>query len=177
MKTLKILFLSIFLLFSTSQCTSWPSLIFFVLGGGGGGGGALLLPPGGGSSTETGTGTGTETGTGTGTATVTGTGGTDAATAISMLTANGNGYLYVGFDDPTYGLKVFRYTGTTPGATSGTMSSASWTQLGTDGLGASAKYIMTAASLYDSVSDKNYLYIVIGNELGSSAIKVVTQAD
>ena len=98
------------------------------------------------------------------------------ATAIGMLVANGNN-LYVGFDDPTSGVRIFKFSGATPGATSGTMSGAGWVQQGTNGLGSSSKYIMTSVSLYDQISNKNYIYIVVGNGLGTTAIKVVRQAD
>jgi hypothetical protein len=49
-------------------------------------------------------------------------------------------------------------------------------QQGTNGLGSSSKYIMTSVSLYDQISNKNYIYIVVGNGLGTTAIKVVRQA-
>ena len=75
-----------------------------------------------------------------------------------MLIANGSN-LYVGFDDATNGLQVFKYAGATPGATSGTMSGASWSQQGTSGLGSSSKYIMTSVSIYDQITNKNYVYI------------------
>ncbi|HNE56424.1 MAG TPA: Calx-beta domain-containing protein [Leptospiraceae bacterium] len=98
------------------------------------------------------------------------------ATAIGMLIANGNN-LYLGFDDPVSGVRVFKFSGTTPSATSGTMSGAGWVQQGTNGLGSNSKYIMTSVSLYDQITNKNYIYIAIGNGLGTTAIKVVRQVD
>ncbi|MCB1178108.1 MAG: hypothetical protein KDK36_11055, partial [Leptospiraceae bacterium] len=99
--------------------------------------------------------------------------------AIGMLIANGNN-LYIGYDDTNSsgsGLRVFRFSGTTPSATSGTMSSAGWIQQGVDGLGSSSDYIINSASVYDTATQKNYLYIVIGDGLGYSSIKVVRQID
>jgi hypothetical protein len=105
---------------------------------------------------------------------------TAGSNAISMLIANGNN-LYVGFDNPTNGLEVYRYASTlvkpNPDPTSTTMSGVSWIKQGTNGLGSGSKYIINSVSLYDTGTVKNYLYIVVGNGLGSSAIKVVRQVD
>jgi hypothetical protein len=97
------------------------------------------------------------------------------AKAISMLIANGNN-LYLGFDDPVNGLVVYKHSGTNPGATGGNMSSV-WTQQGSAGLGSGSKYIINSASIYDTATGKNYLYIVIGDGLGTTPIKVVRQLD
>ncbi|MCP5503482.1 MAG: hypothetical protein H7A25_26520, partial [Leptospiraceae bacterium] len=107
MKLARNLIIFIFITFGTIQCTSWPSLIFMLLGGGGGKGGIIFLPPGNSpSSTEagkdstsplvpsTGTGTGTNTGTGTGndTNTPTGTGtGSDTTTPTGTGTGTPTG--------------------------------------------------------------------------------------
>jgi len=98
------------------------------------------------------------------------------AKAISMLIANGSNNLYIGFDDPVNGLVVYRYTGTTPGATGGTITNV-WTLQGSAGLGSASKYIINSATLYDSATAKNYLYMVVGNGIGSTAIKVTRQID
>lgn len=99
------------------------------------------------------------------------------AKAISMLISNGNGNLYIGFDDPVNGLVVYKNTSNNVAATSGTLASAGWTQQGVAGLGSGSKYIINSASLYDNATAKNYLYIVIGNGLGTTPIKVVRQVD
>ena len=76
---------------------------------------------------------------------------------------------------PTTNLREEVWT-STPNA-SDQCAPAGWVQQGTNGLGSSSKYIMTSVSLYDQISNKNYIYIVVGNGLGTSAIKVVRQAD
>ncbi|PJZ26626.1 hypothetical protein CH352_04660 [Leptospira hartskeerlii] len=98
------------------------------------------------------------------------------ANAISILQNNGSGVLYVGFDDPTNGVKMFRISSTNVPATSGTMSSAGWSQQGTNGLGTvSPLYIRFISST--SISDGFYNYIYVTSGTGTDAIKVFRQVD
>ncbi|NLV68850.1 MAG: hypothetical protein GXY14_14360, partial [Spirochaetes bacterium] len=95
------------------------------------------------------------------------------ANSISMLIANGNNTLYVGFDDPTGGVRIFKYTGTDPAATVTTMLSAGWSQQGVTGLGGSYQKILSSASISDGVY--NYIYVTVVS--GTSAIRVFRQID
>ncbi|PJZ27478.1 hypothetical protein CH352_16870 [Leptospira hartskeerlii] len=98
------------------------------------------------------------------------------ANAISILQNNGSGVLYVGFDDPTNGVKIFRVNSVNVPSTSGTMTSAGWTQQGTNGLGTvSPLYIRFISST--SISDGYYNYVYVTAGTGSNAIKVFRQVD
>ncbi|PJZ69586.1 hypothetical protein CH373_08720 [Leptospira perolatii] len=96
--------------------------------------------------------------------------------AISILQNNGSGILYVGFDDPTNGVRIFRINSTNPSATSGTMSGAGWSQQGTNGLGTvSPLYLKFISSTSISDGAFNYIYVTAGT--GTDAIKVFRQLD
>lgn len=96
--------------------------------------------------------------------------------AISILQNNGSGILYVGFDDPTNGVKIFRVNSVNVPSTSGTMTSSGWVQQGTNGLGTvSPLYIRFISST--SISDGYYNYVYITAGTGTDAIKVFRQLD
>jgi hypothetical protein len=96
-----------------------------------------------------------------------------APSSISMFTTNGSGVFYVGFDDTTNGVKIFRYAGTGPSATVTTMLSAGWVPQGQAGLGGSYEKILSSASISDGVY--NYIYVTVGK--GTEAIRVFRQID
>ncbi|PJZ71488.1 hypothetical protein CH373_03090 [Leptospira perolatii] len=82
--------------------------------------------------------------------------GEDTNRTITMVVKNG-AYLYVGFDNPTTGIQVWRTGDTNPGS-----SSSSWTKIGGNGLGdaTNIKQIFSATSV--PVGGVNYLYVSAG---------------
>ncbi len=85
------------------------------------------------------------------------------AKSISMLEAMGNGHLYVGYDDAVNGARVFRVNSADPAATDGsTLSSAGWSQRGTNGLGNGYDTIFSSASIEDN--DFYYFYFTAANK-------------
>lgn len=104
--------------------------------------------------------------------------------AISALTTNGSNTLYIGFDgNSTNGAQVFRYrssSGSKPNATTSSQSlvtNGGWVKQGTFGLGSGSDYIISSVSVYDSAVGRYYLYVIIGDGLLNSSIKVSRQYD
>jgi uncharacterized protein YjdB len=96
------------------------------------------------------------------------------ANSISMFRSNGSGVLYIGFDDPSgSGVRIFRYVGTEPAATGGTMASAGWIQQGTTGLAGSYLKILSSASTAEGIY--NFIYVTTVKSTG--AIRVFRQID
>jgi len=84
-----------------------------------------------------------------------------------MLQING-GNLYMGIDNSTNGVGVFK-------ATAAVTGTGSFTQQSANGLGNSTvfKYIFSSAS--QAKQGKNYIYVTVGDDVG--AIQVVRQVD
>ncbi len=89
-------------------------------------------------------------------------------THVTLLEINGN-FLYVGFDNATYGLNVWR-TDLSSVASGSTPAASAFTLVGSFGLGSASTYTRAFSSLSYNLSGTDFVVLVAGNGAGTTGV-------